>query len=60
MSKKSAWKEFNSADPWNKLLNITESMDDGYIIYAAENNSDFNITVTLKFSTLKNLRVSKS
>ena len=59
MSKKSSWKEFNPADPWNKLMNMTESMDDGYIIYYAENNSKYNITVTLKFGNLKNLRVSK-
>lgn len=53
------WKEFNPKDPWNKIKNITESTDDGYIYYAGNNISNYDITVTLKFKELTNLRISK-
>lgn len=53
------WTEFNPQEPWNKVKNITESTDDGYIYYAGSNNSDYEITVTLKFKEFTNLRISK-
>ena len=59
VSKKDEWEEFNPADPWNKLKNITESMDDGYIVYAGVNNSSYDIKVTLEFKKMENLRISE-
>lgn len=53
------WTEFNPTDPWNKIKNITESTDDGYIYYAGNNLSKYKITVTLKFKKMQNLRISK-
>jgi len=59
MSRYSEWKAFKNQDPWTNLKIFNEVISPGYMIYMAENQTSYNLNLSITLKEANNVRLSK-